>query len=48
MNEFLLGVLASLTASFVTYIVSKKVKSHSEQESDLELDVKIKFNKKRH
>ncbi|MCJ0367809.1 hypothetical protein J0W88_02310 [Clostridioides difficile] len=47
MSEFLLGVLASLTASFITYIISRKVKSHSGR-SDFELDVKIKFNKKQH
>ena len=50
MDNFLQGVLASLVASLIVYLNSKlfkKVKSHSGR-SDFELDVKIKFNKKRH
>ena len=47
MSEFLLGVLASLTASFITYIISRKVKSHSGR-SDFSFELKIKFKKNKH
>ncbi|EGT5271475.1 type I toxin-antitoxin system toxin [Clostridioides difficile] len=48
MDNFLISVLASLTASLIGYIVCiciKKVKSHSGQ-SDFSFELKIKFKKK--
>ncbi|HBF0146866.1 TPA: hypothetical protein ACKOQA_001355 [Clostridioides difficile] len=53
MDNFLIGVLASLTASLIGYIVClciKKVKSHSLCESDLDVELKFsfKFKKNKH
>nr|WP_243468158.1 hypothetical protein [Clostridioides difficile] len=50
MDNFLIGVLASLTASLIGYIVClciKKVKSHSVQESDLDVELKFSFKFKK-
>ncbi|MER0285168.1 hypothetical protein ABRY17_14795 [Clostridioides difficile] len=52
MDNFLIGVLASLTATLIGYIVCifiKKVKSHSVQESDLDVELNFSFKfKKKH
>ncbi|WP_131036104.1 type I toxin-antitoxin system toxin [Clostridioides difficile] len=50
MDNFLIGVLASLTASLIGYLNSKlfkKVKSHSGR-SDFSFELKIKFKKNKH
>ncbi|KPI48696.1 type I toxin-antitoxin system toxin [Clostridioides difficile] len=52
MDNFLIGVLASLTATLIAYVIGKlikKVKSHSVQESDLDVELNFSFKfKKKH
>ncbi|MCC0680022.1 hypothetical protein IC218_07045 [Clostridioides sp. ES-S-0005-03] len=50
MDNFLQGILASLVASLIVYLISKlfkKVKSHSGR-SDFSFELKIKFKKNKH
>ncbi|MGL4912660.1 MAG: type I toxin-antitoxin system toxin [Romboutsia sp.] len=45
MEEFILGILASLVASYIIYLCNK-IKNHfsiSSRKSGFELDIKIKF-----
>ena len=47
MREFILGVLASLVATYITYLCTK-VKNHlnsSRSKSGYEFDLKIKFRR---
>ncbi len=48
MDNFLFNVLASVTASYIVYLISKliKVKSHSTAKSDLKIDINFKYHRK--
>lgn len=49
MVEFIIGVLASLVATFITYLCSK-IKNHfnsGRSKSGLELEINFKFKKSR-
>lgn len=44
MEDFILGILASLVASYIVYLCSK-IKKPLSAKSDFELDIKIKLKK---
>ncbi|MER0283515.1 MULTISPECIES: type I toxin-antitoxin system toxin [unclassified Clostridioides] len=50
MDNFLIGVLASLTATLIAYVIGKlikKAKSHSRAKSDLIVEFKFMFKSKK-